>query len=406
MKPDHSIGAQPDLQEPKPPACNDSIKRKRIFFISPFTGRAGAEIYLYRFLKYFDKKILDVFVITEKHAPLFASLQPKITCLSMEEGVNGFKLNRGWNSLKRKFSRGEKISAFGLFVEFLHKRYQPEEWVLNTIIMHKMIPSAVRMGATTTTIIHEVPSAYSFVNAKGIQLLIEKSSRIIANSSCTLKAISIMGRKNAYLQPCFYDPDELPLKIAKAEIRRRLGIEPSDFVIIGSGSIDHNKGIELFMQISALSTGKSWKFIWLGGERGTGFNYYIHQYAKNLACNENLIFAGEKSSDYIEHMHIADLFLLTSFNESFSLVTLEALALGKPVLAYDCGGVTDFLKNGCGHIIETRNPSKWMESISLISENHQKYSASDIAASVAEYSAEKQVPLLTLHLAQPANTKS
>lgn len=368
---------------------------KKILFVSPYSGRSGAEIYLYRFLKNYDDRQFQAMVVTEKYAPLFASLQPKIRYACLEQRPLLFGLKKGIRNISNRIKQQEKSSSFALFVEHAHRQFQPDEWVLNTIIMHKVMQSALRMQAKVTILVHEMPSSYSFVSLQGMQALMTRCHRIIGNSSLTCRAISAMGRSDAQLQPGFFDAEEIELRLCRNELRASLGIRPDEFVLVSSGSLDHNKGIELFMQISALAIDKPWKFLWIGGERKSGFNYYLHKYIESLKENNNLIFLGERSDDYYEYLNVGDAFLLTSFNESFSLSTLEAMALGKPVMAYDCGGVSDFVNDKCGRILGTRDPKMWLETINWLQEHHQYFSEASIKAASAQYSAQRQVPTLT-----------
>jgi glycosyltransferase involved in cell wall biosynthesis len=56
-------------------------------------------------------------------------------------------------------------------------------------------------------------------------------------------------------------------------------------------------------------------------------------------------FAGMLSHDQLAHYYAsADLFLFPSQSETFGNVTVEALASGLPVLAFDCAAATDWVK--------------------------------------------------------------
>jgi glycosyltransferase involved in cell wall biosynthesis len=57
------------------------------------------------------------------------------------------------------------------------------------------------------------------------------------------------------------------------------------------------------------------------------------------------VFAGMLSHDQLAHYYAsADLFLFPSQSETFGNVTVEALASGLPVLAFDCAAATDWVK--------------------------------------------------------------
>jgi glycosyltransferase involved in cell wall biosynthesis len=69
----------------------------------------------------------------------------------------------------------------------------------------------------------------------------------------------------------------------------------------------------------------------------------LQQQAKVLGISEDIIFLGHRS-DLRELMAISDIIMaLSQQPESFGRTALEALALGKPVIGYDCGGVGELL---------------------------------------------------------------
>lgn len=374
---------------------------KKILIISPYIGRAGAEMYLYRFLNNYDASQLQVMVVTEKYAPLFAALEPKIKYTWMKKKSPLLTARKAINRIASTLGGSEKLNTFELFVEGVHHDFKPDHWVLNTLIMQKVLRSANRMNVRTTVLVHEMPSAYAFISEQAMRSLMTTGGEIVSNSKACCRAITEMGRRDVKLQPAFIDFKEIELKSDRAVMRESLKIAPSEFVLVASGSLDYNKGVELFIEISTLAIGRPWKFVWIGQKRKTGFNYYIEQYIEAQKSAGNMMFVGEKDSDYYDYLNVADAFLLTSFNESFSLASLEALALGKPIIAYDCGGVSDFLSDECGYILNTRSPKDWIETIALLQQHYSKYQFEKLKDIANFYSVENQIPALTALLAAP-----
>lgn len=72
---------------------------------------------------------------------------------------------------------------------------------------------------------------------------------------------------------------------------------------------------------------------------------FIQQLVKELKLREDVLFLGEV--DYIEEvLRCADLFLLTSEQESFGLVALEAMNCGVPVIGSRTGGIPEVVVHG------------------------------------------------------------
>lgn len=69
----------------------------------------------------------------------------------------------------------------------------------------------------------------------------------------------------------------------------------------------------------------------------------LQLHARDLGIASDLIFLGHRS-DLRELMAVSDIVMaLSQQPESFGLTVLEALALGRPVIGYDCGGVGELL---------------------------------------------------------------
>jgi glycosyltransferase involved in cell wall biosynthesis len=69
------------------------------------------------------------------------------------------------------------------------------------------------------------------------------------------------------------------------------------------------------------------------------------QLRDSLGLQHHVYFVGYRS-DAAELVHSSDIFVLTSRTESMPSAILEAMALGKPVVATDVGGVSELVQNG------------------------------------------------------------
>ena len=127
--------------------------------------------------------------------------------------------------------------------------------------------------------------------------------------------------------------------------------------LLGVGSVRPNKGWELAIAAleSLLARGVDAELTWLGG--GAGLDD-LRGRASGLPVSA----PGHVSADRVlEEMFCADLLVLPTVSETFSLVTVEALAAGLPVVATGVGAHVDFLTPGTGLIVE-RDPGAIAEA--------------------------------------------
>jgi len=71
----------------------------------------------------------------------------------------------------------------------------------------------------------------------------------------------------------------------------------------------------------------------------------VERQASDYGLNDEVVFLGEQD-DPIALLSISDLFLLPSFQESFGLAALEAMACGVPVVASKVGGLPEIIEDG------------------------------------------------------------
>jgi glycosyltransferase involved in cell wall biosynthesis len=147
-------------------------------------------------------------------------------------------------------------------------------------------------------------------------------------------------------------PDEVNIFKSKADIRNELGIEPNAFVVISSGTIDLRKGIDLFVQVAKqVNETEKAHFIWLGANTNSYEYYLIQQDIRKLKIEDKIKIIESVTNPY-DYYAAADLFLMTSREDPFPLVCLEAGKLGKPIVCFDEAiGSTEFIDDITGKVV-------------------------------------------------------
>jgi len=143
-----------------------------------------------------------------------------------------------------------------------------------------------------------------------------------------------------------------PSRVA-SDVKKELGIS-NEFVVggCGSGITGWRKGIDLFIYIAASvkkRTDKAIKFVWVGQiDRATEIAFEYER--ERLGLTNEVLFTGVKS-DPENYFQVFDVFALTSREDPFPLVCLEAAAQGKPVICFEnSGGMPEFVAQGAGYI--------------------------------------------------------
>src|SRR5256886_4559716 len=137
----------------------------------------------------------------------------------------------------------------------------------------------------------------------------------------------------------------------QSEGRRRFDLESSPFTALSIGRISANKGFSVL--VSALGAirdrlPRGWRWIHVG--EGTG-REALEALAARLHIAANARFTGfvDESTKH-NLLEICDLFVHPALYEGSSIVSIEALAHSRPIVATRAGGIPDKVvegRNGC-----------------------------------------------------------
>ncbi len=92
----------------------------------------------------------------------------------------------------------------------------------------------------------------------------------------------------------------------------------------------------------------------------------LEQLTIDLGIAENVRFLGWRS-DVARVMSACDIFCLPSRNEGMGKVLVEAMAMGKPIVASDIGGIKDLVLHGeNGLLVPVGDVAAWAEAIARL----------------------------------------
>lgn len=134
-------------------------------------------------------------------------------------------------------------------------------------------------------------------------------------------------------------------------LRQRYGIGSGETVLLSVGRLEHNKGFDVLARALARAAradgplaahGWRWVLVGAGPYRGA-----IQSVVDAAGLGGHVILAGRASdTDLHAWYEAADLFVHPSRYEGSSLVTLEAMAHRRPVIATRAGGLPDKVRPG------------------------------------------------------------
>ncbi len=100
---------------------------------------------------------------------------------------------------------------------------------------------------------------------------------------------------------------------------------------------------------------------------------------------QSVSFLGEKSNEEVlKIIPTAHVLIVNSRIETFSVVTLEAIFSGRPVIATRCGGPEQFINEQNGILIEKENGEQLAEAMIQMKKSYVKYSPERVRSSVPD----------------------
>jgi glycosyltransferase involved in cell wall biosynthesis len=339
----------------------------RILFIGHEADRTGAPIVLLHYLQWLKKNKphyeIDLMLLRSGDLEEEYRKVANVYLLAKNETPSIFQ--RLTSRLKAKVEiKTEPLQSFSSTAPF-DRNY---DVVLgNTIVSLEYLEFFKRRGFPTICWLHELEYIVkSFSEQKFIELSDCADQYIIVSKAVEdmLKQFGIKKKTSLVYE---FSKTELKADENVETIKNELGIPPNAFVVGGCGTIEWRKGVDLFMHIARRIIAKNQDvyFVWVGGKSPHSdleYNQVQHDFER-LNLENRLVFTGVQKNP-LRIFAAMDLFALTSREDPFPLVCLEAASLGKPIICFeDAGGMPEFVEEDAGATVAYGDVNAFCEKI-------------------------------------------
>jgi hypothetical protein len=148
--------------------------------------------------------------------------------------------------------------------------------------------------------------------------------------------------------------------VDKLAARRSLGVADDEFVVVFTGRIHPNKGVDLLVEaVRSLAGTVRGLRVFVIGSLGGDFHVRteVSAYATDLMRRAEGLpihftgFIANHSSEFRTHLAASDVAVFPSRVEPFGNVAVEALAMSVPVIAARTGGLAEIVSEDVGVLV-------------------------------------------------------
>ncbi len=228
---------------------------------------------------------------------------------------------------------------------------RPDVVLANTILTFPVVEAAARLGIPTVWIIHESYSAEVLARAfspfarSRCERAFRYASQIIPASHDTAALFSHWNvRQNVRVIHNGLDPtsiDDFCNTVTQDEAKTAIGATPHKKTLIAVGTVCERKGQHALVEAAArlAQTRDDFEVFLVGARAGEPYADYTRRLVQRRGLEDIVQLIPE--ADAVPYFRAADVFVCTSFVETFSRSVMEALAFGLPLVSTACCGVSE-----------------------------------------------------------------
>jgi len=228
--------------------------------------------------------------------------------------------------------------------------------VCNTLVCFWGVHLARFAGKPSLFYIHESTSLFRFFEQKLELALHHLVAEALGQATRTLFLCAATRayyedcnvRGNFRIVPSWIDLDAIERfrrEKPRAALRRQLGFGDDETVIVNIGTVCERKGQHIFIRAvdhfnHHFGHRGKFRFVMVGARPGIYLDLLNRDLARLGLANVNLV---PETGAVFDYFAAADLFVCTSFEESFPRVVMEAMAFRTPIVSTDVHGIPDLI---------------------------------------------------------------
>ena len=231
----------------------------------------------------------------------------------------------------------------------------------NTTATGDLVPLLKAAGIRCVSLVHELPRLIESCGlGPAAAALGHHADHVVfpaAEVRHGFESIAGLVKNKIEIRPQgLYRDGLLALPRCDGGLRAELGLPVTTRLVIGMGFADLRKGIDRFINTALAMCAKdeALAFIWIGDAAPAARDWHLPDVAA-AGLSDRIRLTGH-IDDPARWLQAADLFFMTSREDPFPSVVLEALALGLPVVGYAGTGGCDDLIRRHGALVRSDDP--------------------------------------------------
>ena len=223
------------------------------------------------------------------------------------------------------------------------------------------------------------------------EYVINNAKKIIAVSNDNGRLIKeLFPQSNPIVVNAGFDPKVFNVQeYDKKEILEKYKIEyTNQKIVLYAGRLSLLKGLNILLKAAKIYEKKQDIITLLVG------NGALRKELKNIAKElelKNVYFLGHKKQRTLKKLYnIADVFSISSIQEAFGLVGIEALACGLPVVSTKVGGMKDYVTDKVGKLVNVNDEKELAKAILYVINHKEKYNKEKLSNYAKENFAQKK----------------